>query len=144
MATVGIDSVNHPIGTPIQKFLAFTSIPFYLNIGLGNGDPKMSGGNPGRAVIDSFGEPLTIDTLPPANTVRWVPRLKAQVVCAIREGLICREEACDHYGISNAELITWEKLLKEHGTRALRVTKTQHYRQAATSADEDGPSGTAE
>ncbi len=97
----------------------------------------MSGDSPGRAMIDPFGEPLTIDTLPPADTVRWVPRRKAQVVCAIRGGLISRQEACDRYGISDAELFSWEKLLDDHGLRALRVTRPQRYRQAATSMGED-------
>ncbi len=97
----------------------------------------MSGNSPSRAAIDPFGEPLTVDTLPPADTVRWVPRRKAQVVCAIRGGLISRQEACDRYGISDAELFSWEKLLDDHGLRALRVTRTQRYRQAATSTGED-------
>ena len=97
----------------------------------------MSGNSPGKAVIDPFGEPLTVDTLPPADTVRWVPRRKAQVVCAIRGGLISRQEACDRYGISDAELCYWEKLLYDHGVGALRVMSTQRYRQAATSTGED-------
>ena len=96
----------------------------------------MSGNSPGKAVIDPFGEPLTVDTLPPADTTRWVPRRKAQVVCAIRGGLISRQEACDRYGISDEELFSWEKLLDDHGLRALHITKTQRYRQAATSEDE--------
>lgn len=78
--------------------------------------------------MDPFGEPLTAETLPPADTVRWVPRRKAQVVCAIRGGLITREEACSRYGISNAELFGWERLLDEEGPRALRATRTQRYR----------------
>jgi hypothetical protein len=97
----------------------------------------MSGHSPGRAVTDPFGERLPVDTLPPADTVRWVPRRKAQVVCAIDGGLISRQEACDLYGISDAELFSWEKLLGDHGPRALRVTRTQHYQQAATSTGED-------
>ncbi len=94
-------------------------------------------------MVDPFGEPLTVDTLPPADTVRWVPRRKVQVVCAVRGGVIPRQEACDRYGISDEELFSWEKLLDDHGLRALHVTKTQHYRQAATSADKDTPSSTA-
>ncbi len=103
----------------------------------------MSGDSPGRILVDPFGDFLTVETLPPADTVRWVPRRKAQVVCAIRGGLISRREACARYGISDAELFSWEKLLEDHGPRALRVTSTQRYRQPATSADEDAPSGTA-
>ncbi len=97
----------------------------------------MSEHSPGRAVTDTSGEPLTVDTLPPADTFRWVPRRKAQVVCAIHGGLISRQEACDRYGISDAELFSWEKLLDDHGPRALEVTRTQRYRQAATSTGED-------
>ncbi len=103
----------------------------------------MSGDSPIRAVIDPFGKLLTVDTLPTADTVRWVPRRKAQVVCAIHGGLISRQEACDRYGISDEELFSWEKLLNDHGLRALRVTRTKRYRQAATSADEEAPSSTA-
>ena len=97
----------------------------------------MSGDSPDRAVIDPFGEPLTVDTLPPANTVRWSARRKAQVVCAVRGGLVSRPEACDRYGISDDDLFSWEKLLDDHGPMALRVTRTQRYRQAATSTGED-------
>ena len=73
----------------------------------------MSGESPVRAVIDPFGELLTVDTPPPADTGRWVPRRKAQLVCAIQGGLISRHEACDRYGISDAELFSWEKLLED-------------------------------
>ena len=59
------------------------------------------------------------------------------MVCAIRGGLISRQDACDRYGISDAELSSWEKLLDDHGPRALEVTRTQRYRQAATSTGED-------
>jgi hypothetical protein len=103
----------------------------------------MSEDSPGRAVVDSFGELLTVESLPPADVVRWVSRRKAQLVCAIREGLISRQEACDRYNISNEELFSWEKLLGDHGPRALLVTKTQRYRRAVTSTDEDAPSSTA-
>lgn len=92
---------------------------------------------PGRAVVDPYGEPVTVDTLPGSDTVRWIPRRKAQVICAIRGGLISREEACDRYGISSAELFSWEYLLDEHGLTALRVTRIQQYRQAMPSIEED-------
>jgi len=103
----------------------------------------MNGDRPGRTLIDPFGEPLTIDRLPPSNTVRWVVRRKVQVVCAIREGLISQRVACDRYGISDAELLSWERLLNDDGPKALRVTSIQRYRQPATSTDEDAPSGSA-
>ncbi len=137
MTSAGISRINHPFSTFIQKIFALASILFGQKIELQNGDAEMSGDSPGRAVIDPFGEPLTVDTLPPAYTTRWVPRRKAQVVCAIRGGLISRQEACDRYGISDEELFSWEKLLDDHGLRALRVTSTLRYRQATTSTGED-------
>ncbi len=97
----------------------------------------MSEDSPGRTVIDPYGDPLTIDTLPPTDTVRWVPRRKAQVVCAIRGGLITRRDACDRYGISDAELLSWEKLLASHGPRALRVTIRQRSQKEVASMSED-------
>ena len=97
----------------------------------------MSGDSPCRTVIDPYGDPLTIDTLPPTDTVRWVPRRKAQVVCAIRGGLITRHDACDRYGISDAELLSWEKLLESHGPKALRVTIRQRNQKEMTSMGED-------
>lgn len=35
-------------------------------------------------VIGPLGEPLTLDTLPPASTKRWVVRRKAEVVAAAK------------------------------------------------------------
>jgi hypothetical protein len=97
----------------------------------------MSGDRQGRALVDPYGQPLTVDTLPPSDTVRWVPKRKAQVVSAIRGGLITRKEACDRYSISTDELLSWEKLFDEHGTKALRVTKAQRYRQLARATRPD-------
>ncbi len=132
MSSAGIGPINHPFSTFIQEFFAPASIPSVLKIGLQNGDAEMSGDSASRAVIDPYGKPLTSDMLPPADTVRWVSRRKAQVVCAVRGGLISRQEACDRYGISNDELSSWEKLLDDHGPKALRVTRTQRYRQATS------------
>jgi len=80
-------------------------------------------------IIDSYGEQITKDMLPPATQLRWVSRRKAQVVCAIRGGLISRQEARDLYGISDDELFSWEKLLDEHGPAGLNATSIQRYQQ---------------
>jgi hypothetical protein len=37
-------------------------------------------------VIGPLGEPLTLDSLPPAHTTRWVVRRKAEVVAAVAGG----------------------------------------------------------
>ncbi len=85
---------------------------------------------PGRsnAVIGPAGKPLTIDNLPPTNTTRWVIRRKAEVVAAVRNGLIGLDEACERYRLSIEEFLHWEQLIGAHGLRGLRITRTQEYR----------------
>ncbi len=87
---------------------------------------------PGRsnAVIGPAGKPLTVDSLPPANTTRWVIRRKAEVVAAVRNGLIGLDEACERYRLSAEEFLNWERLIGAHGLRGLRSTRTQDYRGA--------------
>jgi len=56
-------------------------------------------------------------------------RRKAEVVTAVRNGLIGMEEACERYRLSVEEFLDWEKLVNAHGLRGLRTTRTQMYRQ---------------
>ena len=95
------------------------------------GELKMSE-RPGRSsgVIGPAGQPLTIESLPPENTVRWVIRRKAEVVSAVRHGLIGLDEACERYRLSVDEFLNWERLVNAHGLRGLRVTRSQRYRDA--------------
>lgn len=67
--------------------------------------------------------------LPPANTSRWVPSRKADVVRAIRDGVIDRHEACVRYSLSAEELCLWERAFDVVGTAGLRVTRVQIYRE---------------
>ncbi len=85
---------------------------------------------PGRAeiVIGPAGQPLTVDSLPPENTVRWVILRKAEVVSAVRNGLIGLDDACERYKLSVEEFLNWERLVHAHGLRGLRVTRSQRYR----------------
>ena len=69
------------------------------------------------------------DRLPPANTTRWVPSRKADVVRAIRDGIIGRDEACARYALSIEELCLWERAIDAAGTAGLRVTRVQAYRE---------------
>jgi transcriptional regulator of nitric oxide reductase len=69
-----------------------------------------------------------IDRLPATDTQRWVMRRKAQVVAAVRSGLLTFEEACERYRLSEEELKSWITLLDNHGVRGLRATRTQEYR----------------
>jgi hypothetical protein len=50
-----------------------------------------------KYVIGPDGSPLTIADLPPSNTRRWVIRRKAEVVAAVRGGLLSLDEACQRY-----------------------------------------------
>ena len=95
----------------------------------------MDGDTAARTLIDPYGEQFSRDMLPPPEITRWVPRRKARIVCAIQGGMISRQEACELYGISDDELVSWEQLLEQHGPRALRSTQIQNYRRASASDD---------
>ncbi len=60
--------------------------------------------------------------------MRWVIRRKAEVVAAVRNGLIGLDEACERYRLSVEEFLNWERLVNTHGLRGLRVTRSQRYR----------------
>ena len=79
--------------------------------------------------IGPAGEPLTINDLPPPDTKRWVIRRKAEVVAAVRGGLISLEDACDRYTLSVEEFLSWQRLIDRHGMRGLRTTRLQQYRR---------------
>ncbi len=70
----------------------------------------------------------SVDDLPPPNTKRWVIRRKAEVVAAVRSGLISLDEACRRYTLSIEEFLTWQRLIDSHGMAGLRVTRLQDYR----------------
>jgi hypothetical protein len=79
-------------------------------------------------VIGPLGEPLTIDSLPPAGTTRWVVRRKAEVVSAVNGGLLSVDEACARYGLSLEEFAGWQRAVDRSGMPGLRVTRIQHYK----------------
>jgi len=79
-------------------------------------------------VIGPDGSPLTIADLPSPNTRRWVIRRKAEVVAAVRGGLITLEEACNRYKLSMEEYLAWQQAIERHGMAGLRTTRTQQYR----------------
>jgi hypothetical protein len=81
-------------------------------------------------VMGPDGNPLTIDDLPPPGTTRWVIRRKAEVVAAVRGGLLTMEDACQRYGLSEEEFDGWRKSIEKHGLPGLRTTRIQHYRAA--------------
>ncbi|WP_454914701.1 CtrA inhibitor SciP [Xanthobacter sediminis] len=82
-----------------------------------------------KYVIGPDGGPLTIADLPPPDTRRWVIRRKAEVVAAVRGGLLSLEEACRRYTLTVDEFLSWQASIDQHGLPGLRTTRIQHYRQ---------------
>ncbi len=81
-----------------------------------------------KYVIGPDGSPLTVADLPPTTTKRWVIRRKAEVVAAVRGGLLSLEEACERYTLSVDEFLNWQASIDSHGLAGLRTTWIQHYR----------------
>jgi hypothetical protein len=79
-------------------------------------------------VIGPDGSPLTINDLPPPQTRRWVIRRKAEVVAAVRGGLLSLEDACARYTLTVEEFLNWQISIDRHGLAGLRTTRIQHYR----------------
>lgn len=75
-----------------------------------------------------IGSGVSLDSLPPPETKRWVIRRKAEVVAAVRAGILSLEEACARYTLSVEEFLSWQRLVDSHGLPGLRVTRLQDYR----------------
>ncbi len=81
-----------------------------------------------KYVIGPDGSPLTIADLPPKETKRWVIRRKAEVIAAVRGGLLSLEEACERYMLTVEEYLSWQRSIDRHGLRGLKTTKLQDFR----------------
>src|SRR5690606_37280412 len=79
-------------------------------------------------VIGPLGEPLTLESLPPAGTTRWVVRRKAEVVAAVNGGLLTVDEACARYDLTVEEFAGWQRAVDRSGMPGLCVTRIQHYK----------------
>ncbi len=79
-------------------------------------------------VIGPDGTALTRADLPPPDTKRWVIRRKAEVVAAVRGGLLSLDEACRIYSLSVEEFLSWQRAIDKHGLAGLRATRLQQYR----------------
>jgi len=86
--------------------------------------------NPTRSikhVIGPDGRRLTLADLPSSDTKRWVIRRKAEVVAAVRGGLLSLEEACSRYALNYDEFLSWQYCIDRYGLAGLRTTRTQYY-----------------
>ncbi len=91
-----------------------------------NTQPKLP--DNGHDWLVEIGAGITLDRLPPPETKRWVIRRKAEVVAAVRAGVLSLEEACQRYTLSIEEFLSWQRLVDSHGLAGLRVTRLQDYR----------------
>lgn len=79
-------------------------------------------------VIGPLGEALTLESLPPPETTRWVVRRKAEVVAAVNGGLLSVDDVCARYNLTVEEFAGWQRAIDRSGMPGLRVTRIQHYR----------------
>ena len=80
-----------------------------------------------KYVIGPDGSQLTLADLPAPGTTRWVIRRKAEIVAAVRGGLLSFEEACDRYALTADEFLAWQD-------RSPRPCRTAHDPNPAISA----------
>lgn len=73
------------------------------------------------------GNLLTLNTLPSAQTVRWVVRRKFEVVAAVRGGLLSLQAACERYGISVEEFLDWNIAVDRFGPAGLKATRRRDH-----------------
>jgi hypothetical protein len=84
------------------------------------------------------GCPLTVANLPSPDTKRWVIRRKAEIVAAVRGGLLSLEDACNRYGLNAEEFQCWQNVMDQFGLAGLRVTRIQFYARHDRSKDSLG------
>ncbi len=82
-------------------------------------------------VMGPNGKWLSLADLPAADTKRWVPRRKAEVVAAVRGGLLSLEDACERYALTVEEFLSWQRNVERYGLAGLRATHQQHDHQSA-------------
>jgi hypothetical protein len=91
--------------------------------------------HPRKYVLGPDGSPLTIANLPAPGTTRWVIRRKAEVVAAVRGGLLSLEEACSRYILTVEEFLAWQRSIDRYGLAGLRTTRIQEYRPVVPDRD---------
>ena len=80
------------------------------------------------------GTVFTVGDLPSSATLRWTIRRKAEIVEAVRGGLITDEEARARYTLTPAEFLSWQSAIKRSGTPGLSAKRAQIDRRAAREA----------
>ncbi len=81
-----------------------------------------------KPVIDPYGDVVTAGSLPKVGE-RWVPRRKAQLVLAVKAGLISLDDALSRYRLSPEEYLSWAQSFEQRGIDGLKTTKVQAFRR---------------
>jgi hypothetical protein len=85
-----------------------------------------------KQVVGRNGRRLTLADLPLPDTKRWVIRRKAEIVAAVRGGLLSLDEACRRYALNSDELLSWQNCIDRFGVPGLRTTRRQFYSKGVT------------
>jgi len=67
--------------------------------------------------------PLTAADLPPPDIKRWTVRRKAELVAAVRGGLMSLDEACRRYALNEQEFLSWQHCVDCYGAKGLKTTQ---------------------
>lgn len=84
-----------------------------------------------KSVVGPDGLPMTLADLPPMGTTRWVARRKAQVVAAVRGGLLSLEQASERYALTAEEFMSWRNAVDRFGLAGLRATHARDHAHAS-------------
>jgi Protein of unknown function (DUF1153) len=86
---------------------------------------------PAKGVFGPNGTRLTLGNLPCPDSVRWVASRKAELIAAVRGGLLTLDEACKRYGITPEEYLNWRDSMARFGMAGLHATNVQMHRWRA-------------
>lgn len=81
---------------------------------------------------------LSYDALPPKGNSRWIPQHKTRVVRAVLDGVMTYKEICEHYGLTEDELLSWFRAHTEE-QEAAAAAPSKAPATATPEAGEDAP-----
>lgn len=90
-------------------------------------------------VMGPNGRWLSLADLPAPDTKRWVPRRKAEVVAAVRGGILSLDDACQRYALTVEEFLSWQRNVERYGLQGLRATQTHEHRSSEPRSAEHRP-----
>jgi hypothetical protein len=79
-------------------------------------------------IVGPEGIRLSLADLPPPQTGRWVARRKAELVMAVRGGLLTIDGVCDRYALTLDEFLGWEQAFAQFGLAGLRAREAGCHR----------------